>query len=193
VGIVCSVTPSRLLLRATPFHGLRGPQSARDSLLLFVEGDSSIATDDRWIPLPIAAVGSGTGCGGQPVLTLDTVLDTALAPLAAIRLESAARIFEIMQVRLYQSSGLFWLGARSVSAGEVIQPVLGPLLPGGLGFTCFDSAGATTVRLSSVRTIAIAIRGLSEHPVRAAAGAAPLLLLQDSVVALIGLRNAPRL
>ncbi|MEP6571639.1 MAG: prepilin-type N-terminal cleavage/methylation domain-containing protein [Gemmatimonadota bacterium] len=190
-GIVCDVTPSRLLLREVPFHGVRRPQAGRDSILLFVEGDSSIATDDRWLPLPVTGTGSGTGCGGQAVLSLDTVLDTALVPLSAIHLETAARIFEIMQVRLYQSGGLFWLGARSVSAGETIQPVLGPLTGTGLALQYFDSAGGPTTVPAAVRTIEIGLRARSEHLVRSAAGAAPAALLQDSVLVRIGLRNAP--
>jgi hypothetical protein len=48
-----------------------------------------------------------------------------------------------MQIKLYQSQGNYWLGARSVSAGEVIQPVLGPLDNNGLSFAFRDSAGGS--------------------------------------------------
>ena len=63
------------------------------------------------------------------------------------------RFFEVMEVRLYQSGGRWWVGARSVSNGEVIQPVIGPLAPGGLEFQFVDQAGGTVSNPATVSLI----------------------------------------
>jgi hypothetical protein len=58
-----------------------------------------------------------------------------------------------MQAKLYRSQGAWWLGARSESAGEVIQPVAGPLAPAGLRLVYRDSLGLPTSAAGGVREI----------------------------------------
>ena len=189
-GFACEVSGTNVRILARSF-GYRAPQAGRDSLLLFVEGDSAIATDDRWIAAPIMAVRSGATCAGRPAVDLATALDSTAVPLSDIQFDAPARTYEVMQVKLYSSGGRHWLGARSVSAGETIQPVLGPLTPAGLTLTYVDSAGTPTGDPRQVRGIAVTLRVVTDRLVRSWAGEGPLAAAQDSGVALVTLRNAP--
>ena len=190
--IACQRARTEVRVLASPFYGFRQPQAGRDSLLLFVEGDSTRSTDDRWVALPITSVTGGSTCGARAATVLATDIDTIVTPLSAIKLDAPARTFEVMQLKLYQSGGQYWLGARSASAGETIQPVLGPLLANGLALTYLDSTGVVTTNRQRVRTIQIMIRGVTDRTVRTAASAGQLALVRDSLAAQVTLRNAPR-
>ena len=164
LAVVCAVSPTELRVRAGPGwrFGYRQPAPGRDSLLR---------------------------CGAEPALALRVALDTIAAPLAAIPVGAPVRLFEVMQLRLYSSAGSWWLGARSVSAGEALQPLLGPLLPGGFALTYLDSAGTRTTSADRVRSIELTVRGTSDS-VRVAGGTG-VVALQDSLVTTIRLRNVP--
>ncbi|MGH7702581.1 MAG: PulJ/GspJ family protein [Gemmatimonadales bacterium] len=189
-AFACEVSGTNVRISARSF-GYRRPQAGRDSLLLFVEGDSTIATDDRWVAAPITAVSSGTACAGRPAVDLATAIDLTAVPLTTIQLDAPIRTFEVMQLKLYSSGGRHWLGARSLSAGEIIQPVLGPLTATGLTLTYADSAGAPTGDPRRVRSIAVSLHAVTDRLVRSGAAEGPLALAQDSGVALVTLRNAP--
>jgi hypothetical protein len=75
-----------------------------------------------------------------------------------------------MELRYYRSTGKAWLGMRSVATGEVIQPVAGPLadsVAGARGLTLAyrDAGGNPTGSPASVRTIEIALLGVTDQPV----------------------------
>ena len=125
-GLLCGVSAASVSLDTAFSYGFRQPQAGRDSLLLFVEGDSTTDQDDRWGHFPILGTGSGN-CSGRGAIVIATMIDTAAYPLASILVPAPARFFEIMQLKLYQSGGEWWLGGRSISAGETLQPILGPL------------------------------------------------------------------
>ena len=190
LAVVCAVSPTELRVRAGPGwrFGYRQPAPGRDSLLLFVDHDPAAAADDRWLPLALSSV-APSRCGAEPALALRVALDTIAAPLAAIPVGAPVRLFEVMQLRLYSSAGSWWLGARSVSAGETLQPLLGPLLPGGFALTYLDSAGTRTTSADRVRSIELTVRGTSDS-VRVAGGTG-VVALQDSLVTTIRLRNVP--
>ncbi len=190
-GLACQVSPNEILVSTTLLGGFRQLQPGRDSLLLFIEGDSPSAADDSWLPLPLFGVATGRVCGGRPALGLATTLDTVLTPLARIHLDAPLRTFEVMQLRLYPSGGQFWLGARSVSAGETIQPVLGPLTGAGLQLTYLDSTGTLAVGPASVRSVQLVVRGTTSHPVVSGGGSGPLAFKQDTISTEVLLRNAP--
>jgi hypothetical protein len=97
-----------------------------------------------------------------------------------------------MTLQLYQSSGEWWLGAQSNSAGEAMQPVLGPLRSGnGIGFEYFNAAGATTTDVKQVRSIRVTLRALSDQAVVSGAGTTNAVV-GDSIVTQVVLRNALR-
>ncbi|HWA15996.1 MAG TPA: hypothetical protein VG817_06175, partial [Gemmatimonadales bacterium] len=120
-GLGCHVTPSALTLELQRGVTGRSIQPGRDSLLVLV--------DSIWQPFPVENVTIGN-CEGAT---------DSLVPV---------RGFERMQARFYQSGGAWWLGGRSESAGEGVQPLAGPFLPG-RAWTRSDSAVSITVRDSS--------------------------------------------
>ncbi len=158
VGLACQVGADEVRLLLSEWGGPRLPQAGRDSLMLYAGPDSLTGGPVRWLALPILAVSTGT-CAGAPALVLQTLLDTALVPPSALPGLAPARTYEVMQVRLYSSLGAWWFGARSVSAGEAIQPVAGPLAAGGLRFAFLDSAARATMVPGLVRSISAVVAG----------------------------------
>ena len=131
---------------------------------------------------------ASASCGGGSSLRLTTILDSVAIAGATTGPLFPVRLFEIMQLKLYQSQGSHWLGARSVSAGEVIQPVLGPLDSNGLAITFRDSVGALAIRGSDVRSGEVIIRARASQMIHGSGGASQML--RDSVRVTIPLRNA---
>jgi prepilin-type N-terminal cleavage/methylation domain-containing protein len=184
-GLGCSRGQNSLLIEAGSFSGYRGPQAGRDSLLLHLEGRLDTEADDRWLHLPISTIGSGA-CAGTPAILVSTQLDTTLVPAFASL--APVRTFEVMQVKLYQSGSDYWLGARSVSAGEVIQPLVGPLTSDGLALTYLDSLGGTASTAQQIRSVGVILRALSASAVRTGGFGPPQRRL-DSLSTTVALRN----
>lgn len=158
VGLACQVTATDVRLLQHQWSASRLPQPGRDSLMLYVGADSLRTDSAPWLVLPILGVSSGS-CAGAAALSLHTALDTTQAPPGSLPHLVPARVFEVMQVRLYSSLGAWWFGTRSVSGGEGIQPVAGPLSPGGLQFTYRDSTGQVTAIPAEVRSISALLKG----------------------------------
>lgn len=156
-GLACELSGATLLIPTTDRYGTRLPVAGRDSLRLFLAGDSAGPGDDRWVPAAITTVATRTGCGGRSVLALGLAADSGALDPAAFHPPAPLRVFEIEEIRAYRSEGQTWLGARSVSAGESIQPVFGPLADPGLRLTYFDPAGAVTVNRDRVRSIGLVL------------------------------------
>jgi hypothetical protein len=96
------------------------------------------------------------------------------------------RIYETMELRLYQSDAHWWLGARSVGTGEVIQPFVGPLAgTDGLRLEYLDRFGAPTSTPGAVRSVVIKVRGTTEHSLTRADGQ----LLEEQLTSQVTLRN----
>lgn len=177
-GVACLATASTVDVLASSFQAYRRPQPGRDSLLLYVGPDSLAGRLAEWVAAPVNGVASSS-CGGALAMRLSTVIDTASLIGTGPGSLFPIRVFEVMQVRLYRSTGAMWLGARSVSAGEVIQPVLGPLETGGLSFRFLDSLNLPTTRPGTVRSGGVVLRAISSR-------------LRDTVQVLLPLRNALR-
>ena len=187
-GVSCARSAGTILLVASTFSGFRTVQAGRDSLLLHFEGSVYSPSDDRWIHLPINSVG-GSSCAGVPAIQIATSLDTLRYPLSGFASLAPLRTFEVMQVKLYQSGSDYWLGARSVTAGETIQPLTGPLTQNGLALGYRDSANSPATNAEDIRAIGIALRALSPFPIRAGGGSGPPVRRADSLITLVALRN----
>jgi prepilin-type N-terminal cleavage/methylation domain-containing protein len=187
-GVACTITGGSVGIETASLTGYRAPQAGRDSLLLHQENDGWSPRDDRWIHLPILSFNGGT-CGGRPALTAATILDTTVFPPSSFASLVPLRTYEIMQIRLYQSGGDYWLGTRSVSAGEIIQPVIGPLSNRGLALTYLDSTGATATNAATIRSIGVTLRGLTANAVRTGGGYGSSSRRADSLVTRVFLRN----
>lgn len=196
-GITCGVAPTQVRILDTapyPFSGLRDMAAGRDSLLLFVEGDSASSLDDRWLRLPILAVGSST-CGGLRAIAVGTPDMTAWLPggsLASVVTGGPVRTFEVMRLAEYSSGGLRWLGAASMSGGEAIQPVAGPLAGAGLTLEYFSGAGSPTLDPVAVRRIRVTLAVASERPVASSSSGGAPAVIAETLRTELFLRNAPR-
>ena len=185
-GLACGVSGTAVDVVADWYSSYRQPQAGRDSLLLLVGADPARGRNLDWLSAPISGVGSSL-CGSVGALRLSTTIDTGLVDPRSIALPAPVRVFEVMQLKLYQSQGLHWLGARSVSAGEVIQPALGPFTAAGLRLDFLDTLGAATLSPTSVRSGRVFLRAISSGAVHSPVGVAHLL---DSTVLALPLRNA---
>jgi hypothetical protein len=131
--------------------------------------------------------GAGLCPDGAAAIVVPTTVQAAT--VAAVALDAPVRTFELMEERLYQSGGQYWLGSRSVSGGEgQVQPVLGPLAADGIRFRFLDSAGASTVQPSEVRLIGLTVRGVSDGAIVTPTSPGPAVVA-DSLSADIELRN----
>jgi prepilin-type N-terminal cleavage/methylation domain-containing protein len=187
-GTSCAMSPAALTVSTADLYGYRAPQAGRDSLLVFMDGSPAISSDDRWLHLPLISV-SGGSCGGRPALVLGTAIDTAATPLSWFPPLAPFRSFEIMQARLYSSGGDYWLGARSVSAAEIIQPLAGPFLVHGLAMQFFDSLVGPAGSAGGIRSVDITLRGVSAAPIRTGAGMGLPQRRTDSLSTHVLLRN----
>jgi len=163
-GYACqAVSGSQIRIGRNHFTGHRDPQAGRDSVWVYVEGSAAQA-DSGWIPLGIASISTAAPCTGsaEPGITITT---STPSPSGAFPAGTPVRIYERVELALYQSEGLSWLGMKSVSAGEVIQPLFGPLAGrDGFHLLYFDEAGLPTALSASVRSIAFTLRGVGQQP-----------------------------
>jgi hypothetical protein len=143
-GTACAVSATEAAVRLQRGALGRAPQAGRDSLLLLV--------DTLWTVFPVLAVGAAS-CDGESAVRIGTSVDTlTLEQLRGVP-QVPARLFEAMQARFYSSGGAWWLGGRSESAGEGLQPLAGPFRATGASWTGRDSLGTPTADPSRVHSL----------------------------------------
>jgi prepilin-type N-terminal cleavage/methylation domain-containing protein len=192
IGFICQApTATQIRVARSSFSGYRDPQAVRDGLYVFIDGDPDSETDDTWLQVAIADVSTATACPGALGAGI-TLTTPNTAALALLPVGTPLHIYEVMELKLHVADGKSWLGARSISAGEVIQPVLGPLVDGnGFQLEYLDAGGATTANLTAIKSIRITIRGISDGAVTP--GVEGILThVQDSLVTQVALRNSFR-
>lgn len=169
LGTVCEVpgVTNRIRLLGSTYSGSRDPIGT-DSIYVFIENDPDRENDDAWLPVRITSVTTGNVCptaiGNVAGITLNTDANAAIATLAV---GTPIRIYEVMELSLLAADGRSWLGARSVSAGDPVEPVLGPLVDGnGFGLEYLDGNGNDTGDLTAIKSIRVTIQGLTDELVR---------------------------
>jgi prepilin-type N-terminal cleavage/methylation domain-containing protein len=197
IGFTCAPPASGALkLQRAALLGLRSPEPG-DSFTAHVEGNTGTGTDDAWVHGAISAVSGGSCDDGSAAVTLTVSFAGAAGAAAPAHMTAGGpvRFFEVMELRYYRSGGKSWLGTRSVSAGGVIEPMLGPLADStaterGLTFAYLDRYGAPTSVPNDVREIAWTFKGVTDGPVRGSGArlAVDSLTLSSSVA----LRNTLR-
>ncbi len=191
-GQLCESPASQTQLRISrnSYSGYRDPVAGRDSVYVFLDGNPDVSSDDGWMPLQITGVATGNVCPGAAAgITLTTAASAALPGLAV---RTPVRTYEVMQLSLYDADGRSWLGARSVSAGEVMQPLLGPLTAGnGFRLEYFNSTGAATTNRTAVKSIRITVRGQTDEMVRPG-GTGYMGRPEEELVSQVLLRNSIR-
>jgi prepilin-type N-terminal cleavage/methylation domain-containing protein len=197
VGFTCAATSTQIKIRNTallPFNGLRAISPGRDSLLLFVDGDPGKATDDFWVRLPVSSVATST-CGSDAAIAVSTPDFLALLPgglLSSVVVGGPVRTEEVMRLKSYASGGQQWVGAASLSGGDAVQPIFGPITADGFQLAYFTGDGTATNTPSAVRVIRITLIGVTERAVAQGGVSGPNTLLQDTLVTRVLLRNTPR-
>jgi prepilin-type N-terminal cleavage/methylation domain-containing protein len=188
IGFICG-TPSATTIRIerSSFSGARDPQAGRHEALIFIDDSAAAGAEDSWLGTNIVSVATGVPCPGA-VGSGITLTVPANASVAGLEAGTPVRIAEVMELRLYESGGSSWLGARSVSSGEAIQPLVGPLTNGsGFRLEYLDATGTPTVDRTSIKSIRIALRGTTE-----AGGAGNSIPVEEELVTQVVLRNAVR-
>ncbi len=193
IGFICQApTATQIRIARGSFSGFRDPQvGGRDSLYVFVDGDQDTEADDTWLPVAITGVSTATACPGALGAGI-TLTTPNTAGLVGIPVGTPIHIYEVMELKLHVADGKSWLGARSISAGEAIQPVLGPLVDGnGFQLEYLNAAGAITADRTAIKSIRITIRGISDGAVNPGVEGSPTYV-QDSLVTQVALRNSFR-
>lgn len=186
LGFVCAGALSgaaRVAIRRQPQFGSRRFDAASDSLLIFTPGDSG-AADGTWLAAPLTAVQGGVCADGTAADVLETT--PTEGPIA---LGAPVRSFEPLTYRLYRGGDGEWqIGLAA--AGQVIQPLVGPVTANGFELAYYDAAGAPTTDRLRIAAIAIHLRLPTAQRIRGPAGA--LTRPVDSVVTVVALRNNRR-
>jgi prepilin-type N-terminal cleavage/methylation domain-containing protein len=195
-GIICappSVLAGTVVLRNSLLSGYREIDPARDSALVFRDGDSTRSGDDRWLHAPVASVATGVNCTDGSAATSLTLtgLVGGIGLLDSVSVGSPVRTFEVVNYRLYQDSDrAWWLGVRTFSGGawSATSPVAGPLRPDdGVSFSYFDADGLATAVPANVAQIQLVVRGRSSQPIQVQGR--PRGEYEDSLTVRVALRN----
>jgi prepilin-type N-terminal cleavage/methylation domain-containing protein len=206
LGYVCQVPPAagtELRIATQSYSGYRAPAGdGRDSLMLFLERNENKSGDDAWAPLRITGLATNANaCGaGVPgyIFTIAPAAGTAAAveiAAGSIPVNTPVRIYEVMELRLYQDNGRSWLGAHSMSApnNEVIQPVLGPLTDGnGLVLEYHDQNDNITADRTRIKSVKVTIRGISDEAINEGGGSGRMRRVEQQLVTQVMLRNGFR-
>ena len=185
LAFICeAASATAVRLARSSFSGHRDPQPGRDQAYVFVPGNPDAGVRGSWRAATILSTATSAACPGS----LGAGITLTLSGEASAEIPEAGtpvRIAELMELRLYQSEGQSWLGARSVSAGEAIQPLLGPLASDGFRLEYLDAAGIPTADRSRIKSIRARLRGISGEG--GTGGNAPV---EEELITQITLRNS---
>jgi hypothetical protein len=184
-GYTCqALTAGVVRIKRTDFSGNREPQAGRDSALVYAPAPAGSA-DSGWTSLGITSVTSSGSCPGAAAPAISLTLAGSI-PVGGLPAGTPVRIHEAMQLASYRSEGRSWLGMRSLSSAEAIQPLFGPLAEvEGVRLDFTDLSGAPTLVPEAVKSITITVRGVSSGLAGPGSGA-----LAESLTTQVGLRNA---
>jgi prepilin-type N-terminal cleavage/methylation domain-containing protein len=175
------------------FYGSRGLDLTKDSLLIYYDGRPTTRNDDAWAlarPVANAPLNCLDGRPGMQITLNQLLLRGAPNLPGSIPLGAPVRGFERVTYQLYQPAGdtSWYIGFQP--SGGTMQPLIGPVLPGGLNFAYYDSLGVVTAAPTRVARIDITVRARTAQLVRQNSGA--VTATQDSVVTSVALRNNRR-
>jgi hypothetical protein len=194
IGYICQTpTVGEIRILASTWSGLRDPVAVRDGAYVFVDGNTDLSTDDMWLPVVITAVNTASTCPGGAAAYSLTISPPAAA-LPSVSVLTPVRIYEVEELSLYASGGQSWLGARSVSAGEVSpQPLLGPLVgTTGIALTYLDINNVATAVPANVKSIVLTVTGIANQATASYGGSSQTSVVRDTLTTQVSLRNAVR-
>jgi hypothetical protein len=179
LGFLCG-NPDPATLELTldaVWYGLRAADESVDSLLVFADGTIANSDDDRWVPANLVSASRGNDCpGGRGSVTF-TLAGVSGRELSRVHRGAPVRSFAVWETRSYRDRrGDWWVGMRRYrkSAGRwpAIQPVLGPLAPGGFVIEFFDERGRVVGDPGAVALLGVeatprqGLRGATVRPLR---------------------------
>lgn len=194
---IAGASSAFLLIDANVVYGLRPPDAAEDSLLIFAEADPSSRGDDGWLVGEVISTAAANCPSGSPATVLGVRITAAsggIAALAGVTAGAPLRGFQWEELSLIQGADTRWWMAQRTSnrttGWGTIQPLVGPLAAGGLGFQYFDSTGTATGTLTDIASVGIFLRAESSQRVRTQS--TNIDFARDSLITRVALRNNPR-
>lgn len=142
-----------------------------DRLMLFMEGDSTTDTDDRWEVTSLAVVGSAANeatCAGEWSTYPRQGFQGMVAQADSIERGALIRSFETLTYGAFRHDGEWVLGRRNTDNSVV--PIVGPILSpseGGVRFQYFDEndneliSPSTEADRARVSRVQVTVRALS--------------------------------
>lgn len=155
LGFVCSVSPSDLMMTVWS-RGELFEDDPADRLLIFVDGDITTYTDDKW---QTAVVGNATSsnetCVTSPTGVAHQKVILVSFGLGGVSTGAPVRGYEEVSYGLFSFDGEWGLGRRD-SDGVTKLLVGGLAGPGeGLRLEYYDPSGSVTTNRENVQTIEI--------------------------------------
>ncbi len=189
--VVCRLAVDTVVVHADTAldWSARQPAAGRDSLLLYVAGDT-LGPADGWEPLAITGTFFTSCPGGARALGLVTGLDSSLMARHRLAAPTVARVFETVAVRAYAGASGWQLGQQSLSGGGTIQPLIGGLVANGLTVVGRDSVGAPVAIGPAASLVQLTLQGASHRQLATGLGTRSPGLI-DSVAVVVPLRNRP--
>lgn len=184
LGFVCAgISGATIVLGDSLFSATRTVDPARDSALVFREGDPGASDDDRWLHAGISSTHGGHCSDGSSGTAL-SLSGVSSQDLAGVIAGAPVRTFEVLEYRRYADADkLGWLGVHGPSSGggwAAVSPVAGPLrAKDGVLFTFTGRDGRATSVPGDVAVVEAAIHGLD--PRRLTAPGRPLGPSADSI------------
>jgi prepilin-type N-terminal cleavage/methylation domain-containing protein len=186
------------LFMDTTLIGLRAFDASYDSVLIFADSQTTLTSDDHWYHADVTSTpAAATDCNGAPSVRINYALNATYGRSGVVAGDSVVRgspvrAFEVVRVMRYlDASGVSWMGMQrhnKSSGWSTLQPVVGPLQPGGLTFTYYAADGSVTANPALVASIGITVIGRTSQMVRVAAGSMGYLV--DTLVTQVALRNS---
>jgi len=223
IGIICSAPVTGPLPAVTnpvltftvmnqKLMGERSPVVG-DSVLLRYEGDEGTSQDDAWVRGLITGIANlncpaglpYNGAAGLQIIATASMLQVAAPPQMAtpnvtnsIYQGAPVRGFITATYSLYQPAGdtSWYVGLTRGAAA--IQPIVGPVLSNGLGFTFLNDTNNVVLNPAlandrvRVGTVQFTLRARTQQPVRGQTGGVSNRNIVDSVTVRVALRNNRR-
>lgn len=138
---VCAVQPgASTLILEQAYIGMREIDPRKDSLSVYVEDA------DHWVAVGITGM-AGAACPNGAAGVAATVGPWPGGSAPVIGVGAPVRAFALVEMKAYRGgAGRWWIGMHAKVAGRwpSIQPLLGPITPGGLEITAFDAGAVPT-------------------------------------------------